>query len=196
MSLAGFDPAEAYHLGDGGDSSAPGGSSLLGGSSAPGGSSLLGGSSAPGGSSSGFDPAEAYHLDYVEEEEEEEEEVSLAGFDPAEAYHLDYVEEEEEEEESFAGFDPQEVYDYGYVLKEGECFSDDDCPPGFVCSFSSGLDKGTCIKRGEIGIRIRGEIDSKTCPHCLSMIGRTGTIDSLPLPPYHKHCRCSYDYLS
>ena len=170
MSLAGFDPAEAYHLGDGGDSSAPGGSSLLGGSSAPGGSSLLGGSSAPGGTSSGFDPAEAYHLDYVEEEEEEE--------------------------ESFAGFDPQEVYDYGYVLKEGECFSDDDCPPGFVCSFSSGLDKGTCIKRGEIGIRIRGLIDSKTCPHCLSMIGRTGTIDSLPLPPYHKHCRCSYDYLS
>jgi hypothetical protein len=78
---------------------------------------------------------------------------------------------------------------------EQGCLSNIDCHPDFICVFPKGADKGTCIPRGEVGVRIVGTMDSKTCAFCLGMIGMTGNIDSLPLPPYHKHCRCSFEYL-
>jgi len=76
------------------------------------------------------------------------------------------------------------------------CLSDIDCFPGFMCVFPQGSEEGSCVPRGDVGVRIVGVIDSKTCPYCLSMIGITGTLDSVPIPPYHKHCRCSFEYLT
>jgi hypothetical protein len=75
------------------------------------------------------------------------------------------------------------------------CHSNADCPSGFACVFSPGAEAGTCIKLGEIGVRIVGVIDGVTCAFCLSQIGRTGALDSMPIPPFHKYCRCSLEYL-
>jgi len=86
--------------------------------------------------------------------------------------------------------DPEGVVEAAEV----ECLSSSDCPPEWACVFSAGSEKGTCIRCGDIGVRIVGVIDSKTCAYCLSMIGRTGSLDSLLIPPYHKHCRCSVEY--
>jgi hypothetical protein len=80
------------------------------------------------------------------------------------------------------------------VAAEIGCLSSSDCPPGFACVFSPGKEEGTCILVNDIGVRIVGIIDSVTCPYCLSMIGRTGTLDTIPIPPFHKHCRCSLEY--
>jgi hypothetical protein len=91
----------------------------------------------------------------------------------------------------------EEVYEdpeAAIVAAEIGCLSNSDCPPGFACVFSPGGEEGTCILVNDIGVRIVGIIDSVTCPYCLSMIGRTGTLDSIPIPPFHKHCRCSLEY--
>ncbi len=81
------------------------------------------------------------------------------------------------------------------ISPEQGCLSNIDCLPGSICVFPEGAENGICILRGEVGVRIVGVIDSKTCPLCLSLIGIKGTLDSLPIPPYHKHCRCSFEYL-
>jgi hypothetical protein len=78
---------------------------------------------------------------------------------------------------------------------EQGCLSNIDCLPDFICVFPKGSETGTCLPRGDVGVRIVGVIDSKTCPYCRGMIGTMGNIDSVPLPPYHKHCRCSFEYL-
>jgi hypothetical protein len=78
---------------------------------------------------------------------------------------------------------------------EIECRSNSDCLEGFVCVFSPGADGGTCIPIGDIGVRIAGVIDDKTCPYCRALIGRTGALDSMPIPPFHKYCRCWLEYL-
>lgn len=75
------------------------------------------------------------------------------------------------------------------------CHSNADCPQGLACVFSPGAEEGTCILLGEVGVRIVGVIDDKTCDFCLGMIGTTGALDSIPLPPFHKYCRCTLEYL-
>lgn len=91
----------------------------------------------------------------------------------------------------------EEVYEEpvaAIVVAKVGCLSNSDCPPGFACVFSPGEEEGTCILVGDIGVRIVGVIDSKTCNYCKTMIGRTGTLDTIPIPPFHKHCRCSLEY--
>lgn len=92
----------------------------------------------------------------------------------------------------------EEVFDEpeaAFVAAELGCHSNSDCPSGFACVFSPGAEEGTCIKIGEIGVRIVGVIDGVTCAYCMTQIGRTGALDSMPIPPFHKHCRCSLEYL-
>jgi hypothetical protein len=132
----------------------------------------------------GFDPQEAYDYGYGEQEAGEASAYYGGGFDPQEAY--DYGYGEQEAGEGWGGFDPQEVYDYGY---SNLCSKNSDCQSGELC-----LD-GICTPRGEAIVIIRGVLDSRTCSYCRSQIGRTGSFDSMNLPPFHEHCRCSWSFI-
>ena len=70
-----------------------------------------------------------------------------------------------------------------------ECRNHSDCQSGFYC-----VDEN-CVSTSEVSALITGIVDGKTCPFCRSMIGRIGSLDSISLPPYHKHCRCTVEYL-
>ena len=92
----------------------------------------------------------------------------------------------------------EEVYedpDAAIMAAEVGCLSNSDCPPEWVCVFSPRTEKGTCVKRGDIAVQIAGVIDERTCDYCRSQIGRVGSLASMDLPPYHKHCRCTVEYL-
>lgn len=93
-------------------------------------------------------------------------------------------------------WETHDVSDLVHVAPVTEgCRTNSDCPEGYVCVFSPGAEEGTCIKIGDIGVRIVGIIDGVTCAYCMTQIGRTGVLDSIPLPPFHKYCRCSLEYL-
>jgi hypothetical protein len=80
------------------------------------------------------------------------------------------------------------------IVEKGECSSDSDCPSGQMCVFSPGAEAGTCLPTDQ-KVVIRGVSDEKTCSFCQSQIGRVGTLDSIVLPPYHKYCRCWWEYI-
>jgi Cys-rich repeat protein len=84
----------------------------------------------------------------------------------------------------------------GALAKPKSCYQHSDCPLGQICSFEQGYKRGVCISVKELPIAISGVLDDRTCPYCRSQIGKTGFLDMISLPPYHKHCRCSWRFIS
>lgn len=82
------------------------------------------------------------------------------------------------------------------LFKLGDiCLSDRECAAGKICVSPPGKEHGICVPIGEISVVIAGILDSRTCDYCRSQIGKVGTLDSINLPPYHKHCRCFARYI-
>lgn len=79
------------------------------------------------------------------------------------------------------------------IVEKAECSLDSDCQPGQICVIPSGAEVGTCLPDDQ-KVVIRGVSDEKTCSFCASQIGRVGTLASIVLPPYHKYCRCWWEY--
>jgi len=82
------------------------------------------------------------------------------------------------------------------------CASSLDCSPGSICISVKLLPpgkawtevQGVCVDYVESPIIIRGVIDKNTCDFCKTQIGRIGYLMPSFLPPYHKHCRCWWEY--
>lgn len=82
---------------------------------------------------------------------------------------------------------------------------DDDCRGGQVCIgypvhilkriLSPGTANGYCGEPDELLIRITGIDDEKTCDYCRALIGNMWPQSKVPLPPYHEHCRCDYEFV-
>lgn len=98
---------------------------------------------------------------------------------------------------SCADYSEKVVVAAAYAAHATRCYNNKHCPPGHICSFERGdRRKGVCISVKELPIVISGVLDERTCSYCRSQIGKTGFLDMISLPPYHKHCRCSWRFLS